>query len=44
MSINQKRKMQKDRYKKILKDDFLLKEKRRRDREYRERQKKLLGK
>ena len=44
MSINQKRKMQKDRYKKILKDDFLLEEKRRRDREYRERQKKLLGK
>ena len=36
--------MQKDRYKKILKDDFLLEEKRRRDREYRERQKKLLGK
>ncbi len=42
MSINKKRKMQKDRYKKVLKDEFLLEEKRRRDREYRERKKKLL--
>jgi hypothetical protein len=44
MPLYKKRKMDKDRYKKIKKDEVRLEEKRRRDREYRKRQKKLLGK